>query len=134
MTQKDAMEGGQDPLYVDPDLFDAGAGREHSPTAMRAIADELKSYLGGMQGPGSAEGYTSGSVNGILDHCQLSEAQIGTWHDASAFSSTVGSNSGGKKFAQVYKEFIDAYKDVIAAVEASAANHSAGDQANEGKG
>ncbi|MFD1542264.1 hypothetical protein [Nonomuraea guangzhouensis] len=134
MTQKDAMEGDQDPLYIDPDLFDSGPGREHSPTQMRAIAEELKSYLGGMTGPGSAEGYTNGSVNGILDHCQLSEAQIGTWHDASAFSRTVGANSGGKKFAQVYQEFIDAYKDVIAAVEASAANHSAGDKANEGKG
>jgi hypothetical protein len=132
MTQKDAMEG-QDPLHVDPELFDSGSGREHSPSTMRSIAEELKSYLGGMTGPGSDEGYTSGSVNGILDHCQLSEAQIGTWHDASAFSRTVGSNSGGKKFAQVYNEFIDAYKQVIAAVEASAKNHKDGDEANEGK-
>jgi hypothetical protein len=134
MTQKDAMEGEQDPLHIDPELFDSGPGREHSPSTMRSIAEELKSYLGGMEGPGSAEGYTNGSVNGILDHCQLSESQIGTWHDASAFSMTVGANSGGKKFAQVYREFVEAYTAVVDAVEASARNHKDGDDASEGKG
>ncbi|WP_219467208.1 hypothetical protein [Nonomuraea rhizosphaerae] len=133
MTRKDAMEGEPDPLQVDPDLFNEGPGREHSPSTMRSIADELKSYLGALTGPGADEGFTSGSVNGILDHCQLSETQFGTWDDASAFGRSAGSNSGGKKFAQVYGEFINAYKLVIAAVEESAKNHKDGDEASEGK-
>ncbi|NUW40962.1 hypothetical protein [Nonomuraea rhodomycinica] len=132
MTQKDAMDGGTDPLYVDPDLFDGGGAREHSPSAMRKIAEELRTAISALEGSGSAEGYTTGSVNAILDHCQLTEAQIGTWHDASAFASTVGKNSGAQKFADVYKQYIQALKDVATAIEANAANHGAADVATEG--
>ncbi|MEV0148079.1 MULTISPECIES: hypothetical protein [unclassified Nonomuraea] len=131
MTQKDAMDGGTDPLYVDPDLFDGGE-REHSPSTMRTIAQELRTAVSALEGPGSAEGYTTGSVKAIFDHCQLTEAQIGTWHDASAFAQTVGKSSGAQKFADVYSQYIQALKDIIAAIEANAANHAAADVATEG--
>ncbi|MEV0196943.1 hypothetical protein [Nonomuraea sp. NPDC050691] len=132
MTQKDAMDGGTDPLYVDPDLFDGGGAREHSPSTMRKIAQELRTAVSALEGTGSAGGQATGSVKALHDHCQLTEAQIGTWHDASAFASTVGKNSGAQKFADVYAAYIQALKDVIDAIEANAANHAAADVASEG--
>lgn len=123
MTSKDATDGGQDPLWVDPNLFDGGA-RENSPYAMRAIAGELRDNLDYLQGKGSQP---NGDIEG-----GLSSAQIGQWNDAMALASTVGSHNAGAKFADVYRKFIDAYQKVVEAVEASADNHDRARRENEG--
>lgn len=132
MTQKDAMYGGADPLRVDPHLFDGGgAARENSPSQMRAIATELRSSLDAMLGNGERP---NGNVNQITPSAGggLSTSHIGVWNDAAALASTVGSDNAGRKFAEVYQRFIDAYQKVVEAVEASADNHDRARRANEG--
>ncbi|GAA4518912.1 MULTISPECIES: hypothetical protein [Nonomuraea] len=120
-------------LPVDPNLFDA---RENSPASMRVIAQELRASLEAMLGNGERP---NGNVNQIAtgdrpadEEIPLTTSQIGQWNDASALAATVGSQNAGQKFAEVYQKFIDAYRDVVEAVEASAANHDGARQANEG--
>lgn len=135
MTSKDAMEGGPDPLAVDAGLFepDEGQVRDHTPSSMRTIAKELRDSLDALVGPGSTSGGKgTGSVNGLLDRCRLSPADIGQWEDAAAFAQTVGESSAGRKFVEVYREFVEAYQAVADAIEASAANHAEADRATEG--
>lgn len=134
MTQKDALYGEPDPLWVDPTLFDGGGGgsaREHSPAQMRAIATELRVGLDAMLGRGTRP---DGNIHQLTpsDGYGLSTAQIGVWNDAAALASTVGSDNAGRKFAEVYQRFIDAYQKVVEAVEVSAANHDKARRANEG--
>jgi hypothetical protein len=131
MTSRDVMEAG-DSLHPDPNwpgLDGSLDVSEFDPTTMRSIANHMRTCIPGMDGPGTPEG----SLASIRDHCQLTEAQLGQWNTARAFSQTVGAPSGGKKFEKVYQEFVEAYKNVIAAIEASAdnldkANHASGDR------
>jgi hypothetical protein len=125
MTSKDAMEGGSDPLWVDPNLFEA---REHSPYAMRAIAQQLRDNLDALLGSG---GHPNGDIKDLSAE-GLSTSQLGEWHDARALAATVGSQNAGTKFAEVYQKFIDAYEKVVEAVEASAKNHDQARRENEG--
>ncbi|NRQ39078.1 hypothetical protein HII36_45740 [Nonomuraea sp. NN258] len=129
MTSRDAIDGGADPLRVDTELFDEGPERYHSPTSIKAIATELRITLDALEGKGTRLG---GNVNAIMDGNQLSSAQIGAWDDAVALSASVGSANAGRKFVEVYQKFIDAYRDVVEAVEASAASHAEAAKANEG--
>ncbi|HEX4814462.1 MAG TPA: hypothetical protein VFV66_17100 [Nonomuraea sp.] len=126
MTQKDAMDGGTDPLSPDGSLFDA---RENSPFSMRVIAQELRASLDAMLGQGERP---NGNINQLSVGNELSAAQIGQWDDALALASAVGSSNAGRKFADVYQKFIEAYQDVVEAVEASADNHDRARRENEG--
>ncbi|MEW9546975.1 hypothetical protein [Nonomuraea sp. NPDC050783] len=128
MTQKDAMEGGPDPLSADAHLFD-GEARENSPQAIRAVAQELRAGLDAMLGNGERP---NGNINQLSKGGELSAAQIGEWNDALALAATVGSSNAGAKFAEVYQKFIDAYKSVVEAVEASAENLDRARRENEG--
>ncbi|MGW0801880.1 hypothetical protein [Nonomuraea sp. NPDC002799] len=130
MTHKDAMDGGYDPLRIDPHLFDDGTGRENSPSQMRAIATELRINLDAMLGHSERP---NGNVKQISTEGGLTAAQIGQWNDALALASTVGSHNAGKKFADVYTKFIEAYQSVVEAIEASAANHDKSRRASEGE-
>ncbi|SDH82056.1 hypothetical protein [Nonomuraea jiangxiensis] len=112
-------------IHVDPHLFDA---RENSPSSMRAIANELRSSLNGMLGDGRRP--NSDEITG----CGLSGSQIGQWDDAVRFSSQVGSSNAGRKFAEVYGRFVQAYQEVCEAIEASADNLDRARRANEGDG
>ncbi|TMR96079.1 hypothetical protein [Nonomuraea basaltis] len=125
MTQKDAMDGGTDPLSVDHNLFDA---RENSPSSMRVVAQELRGSLDGLLGKG---GQPNGDIAQISG-CGLSGNQIGMWDDALALATTVGSSNAGVKFAEVYQNFVDAYQKVVEAVEASADSHDRARRENEG--
>lgn len=125
------MYGGADPLQADPDLFDDGSGaREHTPSAMRSVASELRECLITLEGLGKT-GY-GGTPEGIRDHCLLTPAQFGTWNDAAAFSGSAGKHSGSS-FAELHQFFTDVLKGVIEAVEASAGVHATFDNANEGE-
>jgi hypothetical protein len=129
MTSRDAMDGGTDPLAVDPHLFEGG-DRENSPTGIRGVARELRSSLDAMLGGGERP---NGNINQISTGGEFSSAQIGQWEDALALASTVGSNNAGRKFAEVYQKFIEAYQGVVEAVEASADNHDRARRTNEGE-
>ncbi|QYC38719.1 hypothetical protein Nocox_05460 [Nonomuraea coxensis DSM 45129] len=131
MTQKDAMEGGPDPLAPDKSLFegDDGDARENSPQAIRNIAKELRTAYEAMLGKG---GRPNGNINQLGTDNELGAAQIGQWPDALALADTVGSHNAGVKFAEVYQKFIDAYKNVIEAVELSAENLDRARRGNEG--
>ncbi|MED7927439.1 hypothetical protein SMD20_24490 [Nonomuraea sp. LP-02] len=130
MTQKDAMEGGPDPLAVDKSLFDGdGDTRENSPQAIRAVAQELRIAFDAMLGNG---GRPNGNINQMSTGNELGAAQIGQWNDALALADTVGSNNAGAKFAEVYQKFIDAYQSVVEAVELSAENLDRARKGNEG--
>ncbi|HLU70637.1 MAG TPA: hypothetical protein VKZ82_00530 [Nonomuraea sp.] len=120
-------------LPIDSGLFDE---RENSPSDIRAIAEELRINLEAMLGNG---GRPNGNVNQISTASEptdsdipLTTTHIGSWPDASALAETVGSHNAGKKFAEVYQKFIDAYTSVVEAVEASADNHDGARVANEG--
>jgi hypothetical protein len=110
-------------MDVDQNLFDA---RENSPASMRVIAEELRSQLDGLLGGGGKP--NSDAISG----CGLSGAEIGTWNDAMIFAGTVGSSAAGTKFAEVYTKFVNAYKDVVEAIETSADNHDRARRTNEG--
>ncbi|WP_162794996.1 hypothetical protein [Nonomuraea lactucae] len=131
MTQKDAMEGGPDPLHIDPDWpgLDGGVPLQYSVGKMRAIARELASAFTGSDG--TAQGLDQHKER-LKDECQLSEAQIGQWQDARAFTKTVGANSAGAKFSQAYTDFVDAFDKVIKAIEANADVYARTNQKNEG--
>ncbi|MFG1618842.1 hypothetical protein [Nonomuraea wenchangensis] len=130
MTQKDAMEGGPDPLAVDKHLFDGdGDARENSPKAIRAVAQELRISFEAMLGNG---GRPNGNINQMSTGNELGAAQIGQWNDALALAATVGSSNAGAKFAEVYQKFIDAYQSVVEAVELSAENLDRARKGNEG--
>ncbi|MCK2221292.1 hypothetical protein MF672_046940 [Actinomadura sp. ATCC 31491] len=128
MTQKDAMEGGPDPLAVDGHLFD-GDARENSPQAIRAVAQELRIGYEAMLGHSERP---NGNIDQLSKGGELSAAQIGQWNDALALAATVGSHNAGAKFAEVYQKFIDAYRDVVEAVETSAENLDRARRGNEG--
>ncbi|MFG3435866.1 hypothetical protein ACGF0J_01360 [Nonomuraea sp. NPDC047897] len=131
MTQKDVLEGGQDPLRLDPDWpgLDAGATLHYEVGKMRSVARELRRAFSGEDGGGQG---LDQHKQRLLDECQLSEAHIGTWHDASAFTKTVGANSAGTKFVQAYADFAEAFDRVIKAIEANADIYARTNQHNEG--
>ncbi|MDF2709982.1 MAG: hypothetical protein K0R62_5634 [Nonomuraea muscovyensis] len=131
MTQKDVIEGGKDPLDIDPNWpgLDGKATLHYEVGKMRAVARELRSAFSGSDGSGQGLGHHK---QRLLDECQLSEAHIGTWHDASAFTKTVGANSAGTKFSQAYSEFAEAFDKVIKAIEANADIYARTNQHNEG--
>jgi hypothetical protein len=115
-----------DPLFINPHLtatFESD-GRVHSPSTMRAIAGVLTEHLETMEQPGVA--------GPALTAVQLDAAQFGAWVDATIFGATAGKDSAGQKLGQVRSEFVQAYKDVIAAIQASAGNHAEADTRNEG--
>ncbi|MEO3873650.1 hypothetical protein ABGB18_32980 [Nonomuraea sp. B12E4] len=117
-----------DPLQVNPYLFDDD-GREHSPSTMRAIAVEMRSGLDAMLGRGERP---NGNINQISTGSELSTAQIGQWSDAQALALTIGSSNAGRKFADVYQRFIEAFESVVEAIEANADNHDRARRENEG--
>ncbi|MEU0565514.1 hypothetical protein ABZ297_09000 [Nonomuraea sp. NPDC005983] len=125
---------GPDPLPIITDWpgLDGDVTVEYSVKMMRSIADELKSYTSGFHGPGSWDGYTTGSTKSLADHCQLTEAQIGTWNDAKAYCDTVGANSAGTKFLQVYTEWVEMYDRIVRAIEANADEYARKTADNEG--
>ena len=119
-------ESPSDPLRVDAYITEKfqGDGRAHSPATMRAIARALSKSLEAMEKPG---------IGGTaMADVQLAATQFGEWTDAKAFGATAGEASAGKKLGQVYTEFVEAYRSVIAAVEASAGNHAEAARRNEG--
>ncbi|MFC4120085.1 hypothetical protein [Nonomuraea zeae] len=99
-------------------------GRVHEPSTMRSIAAVLSKHIEAVEKPGF-----SGSA---MTEIQLEAAQFGEWTDAKIFGATAGRDSAGQKLGQIHSEFVKAYKDVIAAIEASAANHTEADTRNEG--
>ncbi|MFI6290913.1 hypothetical protein ACIBEJ_04970 [Nonomuraea sp. NPDC050790] len=107
----------------DPSL-DPDTPRVHEPSTMRAIAEALRQNLHALEQPG-AGGTT-------LVDAQPGAAQFGEWTDAKAFGTTAGKDSAGQKLGQVHAAFVRAYKEVIAAIEASAGNHAEADTRNEG--
>ncbi|MEU1387762.1 MULTISPECIES: hypothetical protein [unclassified Nonomuraea] len=115
-----------DPFGVPPYKADKfqGDGRVHEPSVMRAIAEALSQNLQALEKPGV-------SGRALVDG-QPGAAQFGEWADARAFGSTAGRDGAGQKFGRVHSEFVKAYKDVIAAIEASAGNHAEADTRNEG--
>lgn len=118
-----------DPLYIAPETAEKfkGDGRVHSPSAMRSLAQTLGEHLTAMQGAPS-----SGSVDNFKGEVQVATNQFGEWNDAKVFGSVAGKDSAGTKFEKAYTDFVNAYKNVVAAVEASAGNHKGADDANEG--
>jgi hypothetical protein len=99
-------------------------GRVHEPSTMRAVAEVLKKCIEAVEKPG-----LSGAA---MTDIQLEAAQFGEWMDAKTFGATAGRDSAGQKLGQVHSEFVTAYKNVIAAIEASAGNHAEADRRNEG--
>ncbi|MEV0591865.1 hypothetical protein [Nonomuraea cavernae] len=123
MTQKDAIEGGEDPLVLDPKWpgLDGGEPVQYSVSQMRAVARELAAVKGLDKQAGQLQSDT-----------QLSEAQVGQWNDAQAFTKTIGENSAGTKFLQAYTDFINAYDRVVMAIEANADVYAGTNIKNEG--
>lgn len=99
-----------------------GDGREHDPAVMRAVAEALSKHLAALDRPGGG--------HGLVD-VQPVAAQFGEWVDATAFGATAGMDSAGRKLGHVHAEFVKAYRNVIAAIEASAGNHAEADARNE---
>ncbi|MCF6467751.1 hypothetical protein FAF44_04910 [Nonomuraea sp. MG754425] len=114
-----------DSLHLNPYLvtFESD-GRVHEPATMRAVADALAERLRAME-----KSELDGSA---MTEIQLGAAQFGEWVDAKLFGAAAGKDSAGQKFGHVHAEFIKAYKNVIAAIEASAGNHAEADARNEG--
>ncbi|MFI9550149.1 hypothetical protein [Nonomuraea endophytica] len=108
-----------DPLLLDPqtDAKFQGDERVHEPSTMRAIAEALRENLQ--------------TLEPALIDAQPGAAQFGEWMDAKAFGASAGRDGAGQKLGQVHAEFVKAYKDVIAAIEASAGNHAEADAQNE---
>ncbi|MFI7416762.1 hypothetical protein [Nonomuraea sp. NPDC049684] len=123
---KQEPEPQTDPLDIPAHTADQfqGDGRVHEPSVMRSIAAALSKNLQAMEKPG-VSGRTLADV-------QPGAAQFGEWIDAKVFGSTAGRDGAGQKFGRVYAEFVEAYRSVIAAIEASAANHAEADTRNEG--
>lgn len=124
------MEGGPDPLNIDPDWpgTEGDVPLEYSVGKMRAIARELASAFGG---EGAAQGLEHHKQR-LLEECQLSTAQVGQWPDARAFTQTIGAESAGTKFSKVYSEFVAAYDKVIKAIEMNADVYARTNHKNEG--
>ncbi|MFI7130788.1 hypothetical protein ACIBQ1_34215 [Nonomuraea sp. NPDC050153] len=90
---------------------------------MRVIAEELAKNIEAVEKAG-------GNGSAIAD-IHVGAIPFGQWTDAKTFGAAAG-DSAGRQLGQVYAEFIQAYKSVIAAVEASAGNHAEADMRNEG--
>jgi hypothetical protein len=104
--------------------------RENSPSGLRAVAEELRASSDNMLGKGTR---LNGNITQIDTGQEVSKAQMGAWSDALALAAAVGSPNAGKKLQEVYDLFIQGYQDIVAAVEASAANHDKARRANEGE-
>ncbi|MET9339133.1 hypothetical protein [Nonomuraea sp. NPDC003804] len=122
---KQEPEPPTDPLSVEPHTAEKfqGDGRVHEPSMMRSIAEALSKNLATLERPGI-------SGRALID-VQPGATQFGEWADAKTFGATAGKDSAGQKLGQVHAEFIKAYKNVIAAIEASAGNHAEADTRNE---
>ncbi|MEV0967301.1 hypothetical protein [Microtetraspora glauca] len=133
MTQKDAVDGGGgDTFQVDPKWpgLDGDVPLKYSVSDIRKVAEDLRAYLAGTEGPAYAEGYTTGSLSSVEGNCRINAAQIGTWTDARALADTVG--PGGEKFTDAYRRFHEAYVAVIEAMEVSASVYEKTNPPNEG--
>lgn len=108
-----------------------GDGRVHEPSTMRTIANELSTILEAMQRPSSAAKPLTGSQQGMTA-AQVDAGTFGAWPDAQAFGQTAGKPRAGTEFGRIYADFIEAFKLVVDAVEASAGNHATADTRNEG--
>lgn len=115
-------EGDGSSFTLDPNWkgLDGNVPLKYDVGQMRAVVQEIRDSLSGIQGAGSDEGYTTGSPNSIKAHCQLGEKQIGAWDDALAFGKTVGESSGGSKFDQAYSAWAHAVFAALDAIEANA--------------
>ncbi|MFB4267864.1 hypothetical protein [Nonomuraea sp. GTA35] len=122
---KPDRDAGIDPLHIDPHTAEKFKSDErvHEPSTMRSVARVMLQKLQSLEKAG-IEGPTMADV-------QIGSSQFGEWTDAKIFGATAGQDSAGQKLAQVHAEFVKAYKNVIAAIEASAGNHAEADARNE---
>ncbi|MFD0886829.1 hypothetical protein ACFQ08_19960 [Streptosporangium algeriense] len=110
-----------------PDLDEVADVTEFNTFQMRKVAQELEEYVAGFTAPAFSEGYTTGSAASVETSGNLSGQEIGEWPAAQTFARTVGSVSAGGSpegriavLAQVYKEFVAQYAEVIKTIRASA--------------
>ncbi|GLW05009.1 hypothetical protein Misp01_01390 [Microtetraspora sp. NBRC 13810] len=121
MTSRDAMYGGGEAVPLDPDwpgLTGAGATSEFDAGRMRDVAGRLQKFVDALNGPGAAEGYTTGTLASLRDHAVLSEQHLGTWQAPSALAKSVGSGSGpredrGYALSTVYGMLAARCQDVV---------------------
>ncbi|MET7461653.1 hypothetical protein [Nonomuraea sp. NPDC005501] len=121
MTSKDAMESGQDELYVDPDWPGLKVDKDvlfYDVEKLRGFAGELETLLTTLKsGSGTVE-----TVRGI----QLGEAEIGKWKAASDLAHSVGNTGGGQAprgaagLAHVYGLMVKGIEDVAKALRSHA--------------
>ncbi|MEV6860995.1 hypothetical protein AB0M44_08315 [Streptosporangium subroseum] len=133
MTSRDALRAGEAiPLDSQwPGLKGDPTPKQFKSSALRAVATDLELYLGPMTGAANSEGYTTGSINSIRENCNLTEAQLGQWDTASAFTQSAGANCG-KTFEEAYGEFIAAYEAVIRVIRENAKVLDGTEDDNEG--
>ncbi|MEV0993358.1 hypothetical protein [Nonomuraea sp. NPDC050202] len=114
-----------DPLHLDPHTAEKFKSDErvHEPSTMRSIATALSQNLQSLE--------RTGIPGPTLAEVQIGSTQFGEWTDAKIFGATAGKDSAGQKLGRVHAEFVKAYKNVIAAIEASAGNHAEADARNE---
>ncbi|MEV4381450.1 hypothetical protein [Streptosporangium sp. NPDC049644] len=110
---------------------------EYDTALMRKVAEELELHLGPLKGAAHDEGYTTGSLKSVQVNGGLTERELGSWPQASAFARSVGMvpdpggvaslEQGNAALRYVYQLFVTRYEEAIKAIRANADEYDRAD-------